>query len=198
MTACCGRRRCRCSCSSQVALSLWAHWRIDDCEAHATDHHACSIHGGSWLDRLLTPSQFDTSDGVEEWRVIVDGTNAFFTASSFAASAAVVQAIAALPRTGEIGTGVNIRHDGVTIRLFTQADAWCARAAATWSSPGPSRPSPASTAWRRTRPPSRACPSSPAGRTRRRSCRSGGLSCARPRRWRPSPPRRRTDVVDAR
>ena len=72
----------------------------------------------------LTPSQFDASDGVEDWRVIVDGANAFFKASSFAASAAFVQAIAELPRMGEIGTGVDVRHDGVTVKLLTQADDW--------------------------------------------------------------------------
>jgi len=72
----------------------------------------------------LTPSQFDASDGVEDWRVVVDGANAFFRATAFAASAAFVQAIAALPRMGEIGTGVDVRHDGVTVKLLTQADDW--------------------------------------------------------------------------
>jgi len=72
----------------------------------------------------LTPSQFDASAGVDDWRVVVDGANAFFRASSFAASAAFVEAIAGLPRMGEIGTGVDIRHDGVTVKLLTQADDW--------------------------------------------------------------------------
>lgn len=72
----------------------------------------------------LTPSQFVASDGVDDWRVVVDCANAFFKAGSFAASAAFVEAIAALPRMGEIGTGVDIRHDGVTVKLLTQADDW--------------------------------------------------------------------------
>ena len=72
----------------------------------------------------LTPSQFDASDGVGDWRVISDGPCAFFRAASFAASAAFVQAMAALPRMGEPGTAVDIRHDGVTVRLLTQADEW--------------------------------------------------------------------------
>lgn len=72
----------------------------------------------------LTPTQFNASDGVGDWRVIVDGANAFFKATSFAASAAFVQAIAVLPRMGEIGTGVDVRHDGVTVKLLTQADDW--------------------------------------------------------------------------
>lgn len=72
----------------------------------------------------LTPTQFDASDGVGDWRVIIDGACAFFRSGSFAASAAFVQAIAALPRMGEIGTGIDLRHDGVTVRLLTQADDW--------------------------------------------------------------------------
>ena len=72
----------------------------------------------------LTPSRFDASEGVGDWRVVVDGANAFFRAPSFAASAAFVVAIAALPRMGGIGTGVDIRHDGVTVKLLTQADDW--------------------------------------------------------------------------
>jgi len=72
----------------------------------------------------LTPAQFDASDGVADWRVISDGACAFFRSSGFAASAAFVQAIAALPRMGEPGTGVDIRHDGVTVKLLTMSDEW--------------------------------------------------------------------------
>jgi 4a-hydroxytetrahydrobiopterin dehydratase len=72
----------------------------------------------------LTPDQFDASEGVGDWRVVSDGACAFFRARSFAASAAFVQAIAALPRMGEPGTGVDVRHDGVTVRLLTQSDDW--------------------------------------------------------------------------
>jgi 4a-hydroxytetrahydrobiopterin dehydratase len=72
----------------------------------------------------LTPDQFDASEGVGDWRVVSDGACAFFRADSFAASAAFVQAIAALPRMGEPGTGVDVRHDGVTVKLLTQSDDW--------------------------------------------------------------------------
>ncbi len=72
----------------------------------------------------LTPTQFDASDGVGDWRVICDGANAFFRSPSFAASGAFAQAVAALPRMGEIGTGLDLRHDGVTVKLLTQADDW--------------------------------------------------------------------------
>ncbi len=72
----------------------------------------------------LTPTQFDTSDGVGDWRVISDGCCAFFRSDSFTASAAFAQAVAALPRMGEPGTAIDLRHDGVTVKLLTQADDW--------------------------------------------------------------------------
>ena len=72
----------------------------------------------------LTPDQFDASEGVADWRVISDGACAFFRAASFAASAAFAEAVAGLPRMGEPGTGIDIRHDGVTVKLLTQSDDW--------------------------------------------------------------------------
>ena len=72
----------------------------------------------------LTPSQFEASDGVGDWRVISEGASAFFRSRSFQASAAFVGEIAGLPRMGELGTGVDIRHDGVTVKLLTEADDW--------------------------------------------------------------------------
>lgn len=72
----------------------------------------------------LTPDEFDAADGVRDWRVVSEGPTAFFRSPSFAASAAFVGAIAGLPRMGEPGTGVDIRHDGVTVKLLTMADDW--------------------------------------------------------------------------
>jgi 4a-hydroxytetrahydrobiopterin dehydratase len=72
----------------------------------------------------LTPDQFDASDGVGDWRVISDGACAFFRTDSIGASAAFAQAIAALPGMGEPGTAIDLRHDGVTVKLLTQADDW--------------------------------------------------------------------------
>jgi 4a-hydroxytetrahydrobiopterin dehydratase len=72
----------------------------------------------------LTPDQFDASDGVADWRVTCDGACAFFRSPSFAASAAFVAVIAAIEAMGAPGTGADIRHDGVTVRLLTQADDW--------------------------------------------------------------------------
>jgi 4a-hydroxytetrahydrobiopterin dehydratase len=72
----------------------------------------------------LTPTQFDAADGVGDWRVISDGACAFFRSSPFVGSAAFAAAIAALPRMGEPGTAIDLRHDGVTVKLLTQADDW--------------------------------------------------------------------------
>jgi 4a-hydroxytetrahydrobiopterin dehydratase len=72
----------------------------------------------------LTPTQFDASDGVGDWRVISDGACAFFRSGSIGASAAFAEAIAALPGMGEPGTAIDLRHDGVTVKLLTQADDW--------------------------------------------------------------------------
>jgi 4a-hydroxytetrahydrobiopterin dehydratase len=76
------------------------------------------------MTEYLTPPEFDAADGVADWRVISDGACAFFRSPSFAASAAVVSAIAGLERMGEAGTGVDIRHDGLTVKVLTQADDW--------------------------------------------------------------------------
>jgi 4a-hydroxytetrahydrobiopterin dehydratase len=76
------------------------------------------------MTEILTPDQFDASDGVADWRVISDGACAFFRSPSFAASAAFVAAISGLERMGEPGTAADVRYDGVTVKLLTQADDW--------------------------------------------------------------------------
>jgi 4a-hydroxytetrahydrobiopterin dehydratase len=70
----------------------------------------------------ITPKQFDESKGVEDWRVVGDGACAYFRAGSFAASAGLVQAIAQLPGVEDHKPDVDLRHDGVTVRLITYTD----------------------------------------------------------------------------
>jgi 4a-hydroxytetrahydrobiopterin dehydratase len=70
----------------------------------------------------LSPKQFRESDGVEDWRVLGDGACAFFRTGSFAAAARLVQAIAELPGVDEQHPDVDVRRDGVTVRLITVAD----------------------------------------------------------------------------
>jgi 4a-hydroxytetrahydrobiopterin dehydratase len=73
---------------------------------------------------FITPRQFHEADGVADWRVLESGACAFFPTGSFGASAALVAAIAELPGVGDHSPDVDIRHDGVTVRLITASEAW--------------------------------------------------------------------------
>jgi 4a-hydroxytetrahydrobiopterin dehydratase len=70
----------------------------------------------------ISPGQFHESTGVEDWRVIGDGACAHFRTGSFAASARLVQAIGQLPGVDEHPPDVDLRPDGVTVRLITYTD----------------------------------------------------------------------------
>src|SRR5256886_17501403 len=65
----------------------------------------------------ISPKQFRESEGVEDWRVVGDGANAFFRTGSLAAGARLVQAIGELPGVDELRPDVDVRHDGVTVRM---------------------------------------------------------------------------------
>ena len=70
----------------------------------------------------ISPTQFHESEGVEDWRVIGDGACAFFRTASFASGARLVQAISELPGVEDHKPDVDLRHDGVTVRLITYTD----------------------------------------------------------------------------
>jgi 4a-hydroxytetrahydrobiopterin dehydratase len=70
----------------------------------------------------ITPTHFHQSEGVEEWRVLGDGANAFFRTGSFAESARLVQAISELPGVDDERPEVDLRHDGVTVRMLALRD----------------------------------------------------------------------------
>src|SRR5256712_3432534 len=72
----------------------------------------------------ISPKQFHESDGVEDWRVVGDGACAYFRTGSFAASARLVQAISELPVVDDHPPDVDLRHDGVTVRLITIPDGY--------------------------------------------------------------------------
>jgi 4a-hydroxytetrahydrobiopterin dehydratase len=68
----------------------------------------------------ISPRQFHQSEGTEDWRVIGgDGATAYFRTPSFASSAKLVHAISALPGVDEERPAVDVRHDGVTVRMIT-------------------------------------------------------------------------------
>jgi 4a-hydroxytetrahydrobiopterin dehydratase len=65
----------------------------------------------------ISPTQFRESKGVEDWRVLGDGANAYFRTGSFAAGARLVQAISELPGMDELQPDIDVRKDGVTVRM---------------------------------------------------------------------------------
>jgi 4a-hydroxytetrahydrobiopterin dehydratase len=70
----------------------------------------------------ISPKQFREGEGVEDWRVLGDGANAYFRTGSFAAGARFVQAISELPGVDDHHPDIDVRHDGVTVRLITFTD----------------------------------------------------------------------------
>ena len=72
----------------------------------------------------ISPKQFHESDGVEDWRVIGEGACAYFRTGSFAAGVLLVQAIGELGGLDDHHPDVDLRHDGVTVRLITVSDDW--------------------------------------------------------------------------
>jgi len=74
------------------------------------------------MSERITARQFGDEDGVEDWPVIGDGACAFFRTASFAAGARFVAAIAELSGLDAHGPDIDIRPDGVTVRLVTIAD----------------------------------------------------------------------------
>jgi len=73
----------------------------------------------------ISPKQFHESEGVEDWRVLGDGACAYFRTGSFAAGARLVQAIGMLSGVDDHNPDVDVRRDGVTVRLITMTnDYW--------------------------------------------------------------------------
>ena len=73
---------------------------------------------------LISPREFHEADGVEDWRLIGEGACAYFRTGSFAAGARLVAAIAELDGLDPHHPDVDLRHDGVTVRLITARDDW--------------------------------------------------------------------------
>lgn len=70
----------------------------------------------------ITPKEFHESEGVEDWRVLGEGACTFFRTGSFAAGAKLVAGISELPNLDDHHPDVDVRHDGVTVRLVTVTD----------------------------------------------------------------------------
>ena len=70
----------------------------------------------------ISPTQFHESEGVEGWRVVGDGACAWFRTESLAASARLVLAISQRPGVEDHRPDIDVRSDGVTVRLITYTD----------------------------------------------------------------------------
>jgi 4a-hydroxytetrahydrobiopterin dehydratase len=60
--------------------------------------------------------------GLEDWRVLGEAACAYFRTGSFTGGARLVQAISEVPGVGDGHPDVDLRHEGVTIRLITITD----------------------------------------------------------------------------
>jgi len=67
----------------------------------------------------ITMRRFHESDGVEDWRVVGEGACAYFRTGSFAAGARLVNAISELAGLEDHHPDVDLRYDGVIVRLIT-------------------------------------------------------------------------------
>ena len=67
----------------------------------------------------ITARQFHADPSLAEWRVIGDGACTLFRTRSFAESARLIQAISELPDLENHTPDVDLRQDGVTVRLIT-------------------------------------------------------------------------------
>ena len=67
----------------------------------------------------ISPKEFQESEGVENWRLLSDGAWAYYRTGSFASGARLVQAIGDLPGIEDHHPDVDLRHDGVTVRVIT-------------------------------------------------------------------------------
>ena len=70
----------------------------------------------------VTASGFHAAEGLEDWRVVSDGASLFVPTDSFADSARLVAAIATISGIGEHPPALDIRANGVTVRLITVGD----------------------------------------------------------------------------
>jgi 4a-hydroxytetrahydrobiopterin dehydratase len=69
------------------------------------------------MNERISPRQFHEADGVEDWRVLFGGACAHFRTGSFAAGVALVEAIGRVADAMSRHPDVDVRSEGVTVRL---------------------------------------------------------------------------------
>jgi len=70
----------------------------------------------------IDPPDFEKAAGLEDWRVLGDGANAFFATRSFEESGRLVRAISDIAGIEDHPPAVDLRSGGVTVRLVTLTD----------------------------------------------------------------------------
>lgn len=76
------------------------------------------------MSDYITPREFQEAGGTEDWRVVGDGMCAYFRTGSFTAGARFAAALGELPNVDDHSPDVDVRADGVTVRLITMAEDW--------------------------------------------------------------------------
>jgi 4a-hydroxytetrahydrobiopterin dehydratase len=74
------------------------------------------------VSERITPRQFHEADGVEDWRVVGEGACSYFRTGSFEAAARLTQAIGELEGPQGRHPDVDLRSDGLMVRLITITD----------------------------------------------------------------------------
>ena len=77
------------------------------------------------MTERITPGQFHEAAGVEDWRVLGDGVCTYFRTGSFATGARLVHAISQLAGLEDHQPDVDLRYEGVTVRLITITHDYC-------------------------------------------------------------------------
>ena len=71
------------------------------------------------MSNPITMRHFHEAAGVEDWRVLSEGACAYFRTGSFAGGARLVQAISQLPGLDDHHPDLDVRWEGVTVRLIS-------------------------------------------------------------------------------
>jgi 4a-hydroxytetrahydrobiopterin dehydratase len=72
----------------------------------------------------ISAREFHAAEGTADWRVIGDGATAFFGTVTFGDAVRLVEAIGGLPGLEDHRPDVDVRHDGVTVRLLSISTEW--------------------------------------------------------------------------
>ena len=75
-------------------------------------------------NEYISAKEFREAEGTRDWPVLSNGATTFFRTDSLATAARLVQAIAELEGIDDHRPDIDVRAEGVTVRLLTAADDW--------------------------------------------------------------------------